>query len=340
MAETSIAWCDYTFNGWIGCEKVSPACRSCYASVDTYARVSASRGLPLWGPDSTRHVTSTANWLKPLAWDRRAASTTSDHKPRVFAHSLSDVAEDRRDLDEPRAWLSELIRRTRNLQWLLLTKRPENLTRLFRRDVLELCWVGTTAEDQPRFDERWEHLRHCPAAVRFLSVEPQLGGLDIGAALPCSSCGGEGSVPVHGGGKACGACFAWAQGSPTRGPFVDWVIVGGESGPRARPFDLAWARSLVEQCRAARVAAFVKQLGAITVDSAFAERDGTPALIAGMRDRAGADPSEWPEDLRVREWPVPCTGKLGCGGDCKLRCGHAGACLCVGDVDGPGSCPA
>lgn len=238
MAETSIAWCDYTHNGWIGCEKVSPACRSCYASVDTYARVSASRGLPLWGPDSTRHVTSVANWRKPLTWDRKAASMTSDHKPRVFAHSLSDVAEDRRDLDEPRAWLSELIRRTRNLQWLLLTKRIEHMTRLFQRDVLEMCWVGTTAEDQRRADERIPHLLTTPAAVRFVSVEPQLGPVDLAPWLE------EHSPETTG-------C--------RRQPALSWCIVGGESGPKARPFDLAWARSLRDQCKSAGTRFFMKQ---------------------------------------------------------------------------------
>lgn len=273
MAETTIAWCDYTFNGWIGCEKVSPACRSCYASVDTYARVSASRGLPLWGPDSTRHVTSVANWRKPLAWDRKSASMTSDHKPRVFAHSLSDVAEDRRDLDEPRAWLSELIRRTPNLQWLLLTKRPENLRRLVPEDILLRCWVGTTAEDQQRADERIPHLLATPAAVRWVSVEPQLGPIDLSIYLA------RGVIEAKPGDDDYDA--------------LQWVVQGGESGPRARPFDLAWARGLRDQCKAAGVAFFMKQLGA--------NAHGGDEL--GIRDRAGADPDEWPDDLRVREFP-------------------------------------
>lgn len=295
MAETTIAWCDYTFNGWIGCEKVSPACRSCYASVDTYARVSASRGLPLWGPGSTRHVTSVANWRKPLAWDRKAASMTSDHKPRVFAHSLSDVAEDRRDLDEPRAWLSELIRRTPNLQWLLLTKRIEHMARLFARDVLERCWVGTTAEDQQRADERIPHLLQTPAAVRFVSVEPMLGPVTLPRYRPVID------AATH------PRDLAMAGSSP-----LDWVICGGESGPKARPFDVVAAEALRDQCRDAGVAFFMKQFGARPFDSREPDREGEPHPDGPAFDLScrlklshpkGEDPSEW-SGTWPREFPA------------------------------------
>lgn len=108
----------------------------------------------------------------------------------------------------------------------------------------------------------------------------------------------DGRVLMASGGS--GASWLWRRDDGQR---INWIIVGGESGPNARPFDVAWARSTIEQCRAAGVSCFVKQIGAIAVDSRFAEKDGTPGFIAGLRDRAGADPSEWPADLRVQEFP-------------------------------------
>lgn len=131
MAETNIQWCSrprpdgtmmpgYTFNGWIGCDKVSAGCKACYAENQTYARVSKARGLPLWGAAAARHVTSEANWRKPESWSRLAASLGEQHL--VFSASLSDVFEDRPDLVAPRARLVEVIRSTPSLIWLLLTK--------------------------------------------------------------------------------------------------------------------------------------------------------------------------------------------------------------------------
>jgi protein gp37 len=175
-------------------------------------------------------------------------------------------------------------------------------------------WLGVSVEDQERADERIPHLLRVPAAVRFLSCEPLLEAVDLHAARY-----------AHPDGSTIGAVTSWDGG-------VDWVIVGGESGPGARPFDLAWARSLVAQCKATRVACFVKQLGANPVTNYYGrdggesaaqceertgaeitvagwdERDGQPPLHTvyqvPLRDPKGGDMAEWPEDLRVREMPA------------------------------------
>lgn len=143
-------------------------------------------------------------------------------------------------------------------------------------------WMGTSVENQAAADERIPHLRYVPAVVRFLSVEPLLGPVD--------------DLPLAG---------------------IDWVIVGGESGPKARPCDVSWIRSIRDQCKAAGVPCFVKQLGAHVRDlgamaahsfepeecwPAGTKQDGTTILLA---DKKGGDWSEWPEDLRVREFPQP-----------------------------------
>jgi protein gp37 len=135
-------------------------------------------------------------------------------------------------------------------------------------------WLGVSVENQATADERIPLLLQTPAAVRFLSCEPLLRLIEI--RRPAT------------------------MGAPKTGERLDWVIVGGESGPEARPCDLAWVRSLVSQCQAASVPVFVKQLGARPTC------DGCGDLIAikGPQDRKGGDPDEWPPDLRVREYPT------------------------------------
>lgn len=168
-------------------------------------------------------------------------------------------------------------------------------------------WLGVSVEDQRTADERIPVLLDTPAAVRWVSQEPQIGPVTYRHSWlsgACTSCGmpyqpgdyrwDDESTDHYrpGGQEHCGA----------RGPRLDWIVVGGESGPGARPFDLAWARSTIAQCRAASVRCFVKQLGAWPIFSALfadAPRQGHERL----RDRKGGDWSEWPEDVRVREWP-------------------------------------
>lgn len=295
MGETTIEWCHFTHNPWIGCTKISMGCQKCYASVDTYARVSASRGLPLWGPGSTRHRTSAANWKKPFAWDRKAVDARVDAKmdglpyerPRVFCASLCDIFEDHPSLDAYRADLWPIIEKCRELDWMLLTKRPQNILRMvpekWRTEWPRHVWVGTSVENQDAANERIPWLLKVPARVRFLSMEPLLGPVDLMAAW----------------GDAIRAPLAVAQ-------TIDLVIVGGESGPSARSFDLAWARQIRDDARAMRIAYFFKQAGANAVDS---DAPDPPGLIRGgpmelnLLERKGGELSELPPDLRLREMP-------------------------------------
>jgi protein gp37 len=261
-SETGIAWTDHTFNPWWGCEKVSPGCAHCYAeSWD--ARWKGGH----WGKDSPRRFFGEKHWNEPRTWN--AAALKAGQRARVFCASMADVFEDRRDLDEERNRLFVLIRETPQLDWQLLTKRPENVLRLLPPGVVlpwPNIWIGTTVEDQKRADARIPALLQVPAAVRFLSVEPLLGPISFRWApwVPLSR--------VHSTGHLDGL-----NG-------IHWGIVGGESGQGARPMALEWARTALAQFREAGVRTFVKQLG-------------------GARDKRD-DPAGWPVDLRVREFPT------------------------------------
>jgi len=171
---------------------------------------------------------------------------------------------------------------------MFAAKEPGRAFPSWVRWPLSNVWIGVSVEDQQRADERIPHLLRVPAAVRFLSVEPMLGPIDMEVFLSARVCTEE--------------CAADPMGCDhdTAKPALHWVIVGGESGGGARPFDLAWARSIVEQCKAAGVACFVKQLGAAPELHGHAFNEVHVNII---RDRKGGDPSEWPEDLRVRQWP-------------------------------------
>jgi protein gp37 len=222
MAENSkIEWTTHTFNPWIGCQKVSPGCDHCYAETmmeRRYHRVE-------WGPHGERKRTSAAYWRQPTKW---AKSATAAVRPRVFCASLADWL-DNRVPNEWRRDLAELIAATPQLDWLLLTKRPENFDKHApwpQDDVPANVWLGITAEDQARFDARWPHIRGRKAHRHFISYEPGLG-------------------PLH---------------LPTQGDIPDWIICGGESGPGKRPFDLEWARLCRDECRERGVAFFMKQI--------------------------------------------------------------------------------
>lgn len=299
--QTEIAWTDHTFNPWWGCQRVSPGCEHCYA--ETFAK---RTGHAVWGPQSDRRFFGDKHWAEPLKWNAKAAR--DGVRRRVFCASMADVFEDREDLRRHRARLATLIRKTQHLDWLLLTKRPENAARLWRsawerargtdadppeHEWFENIWLGTTVEDQKRADERIPHLLKVPARVRFLSCEPLLESVDLKAFMPWAF--RNGVRP-----NADGTPFALPAVGGSRG--VDWVIVGGESGGCARPFDLAWARAIVGHCKVNGVPCFVKQYGARAVDSdgiAGSNEDG----LVQLRDRKGGDWTEWTPDLRVREWP-------------------------------------
>lgn len=229
---TGIEWTDHTFNPWWGCVRVSPACEHCYA--ETFA---ARFGVQ-WGVKAERKPASEKVWAAPLRWNR--AAEKAGVRARVFCASMADVFEDRRDLDAARERLFALIEATPWLDWQLLTKRPEAVMRLVPERWKRLppnVWIGTTVEDQRRANERIPHLLQIPADVRFLSCEPLLGPVNLHSALYIGDEGG----------------YEYA-GSPRQ--MIDWVIVGGESGPGARPMRSSWARSIRDQCAQVGVGGF------------------------------------------------------------------------------------
>ncbi len=249
---SSIEWTNHTFNPWWGCVKVSPACKHCYA--EAWAK---RVGKDVWGINASRRFFGPSHWAEPIKWDKLAAK--QGVRERVFCASMADVFEHRADLDQARADLWALIEGTPNLDWLLLTKRPENVMAMapWGRAWPANVWIGTTVESQQYAEERLPHLAAVPAAVRFISAEPLLGPLDL---------------------------RNW-MGS------LDWVITGGESGPRARPTSPSWFQDLLRQCMAAEVAFHFKQWGdwapgqGINLAKFRAERteDGTVMVRVGKK---------------------------------------------------------
>lgn len=266
MGETKIEWTHFSFNPWIGCQKVGPGCDHCYA--ESWDARGLQQRETRWGPHAARTRTSAANWRKPLAWNRAAAAAGERH--RVFCASLADVFDNHASiLPEWRDDLWRLIEATPNLDWMLLTKRPGNIGNMlpvpFDFDRLyPNVWLGCTVVNQAEADRDIPKLLAVPAKVRFLSAEPLLGPVDI--------------ERVYMDKIDC------VFGETANMPGLDLVIVGGESGPGARPMHPDWARSLRDQCNAAGVAFFVKQLSS-----------GRPKPIKNI--------TEFPEDLQVREMP-------------------------------------
>lgn len=252
MAKTKIGWCKtikpdgtfvwgYTFNGWKGCTKVGEAgfsaCDFCWAESMAGRLFKEAK----WGKGQKRVKSSAAYMKQPLAWNRKAEREGVRYK--VFANSMSDIF----DTEVPDEWrheIFELIRKTPHLDWLLLTKRPHVAFRYFHqhmnptKDVIwnspdehhwpQNAWLGTTVES-PRYMWRTSHIAKVPAPVLFLSVEPLI--------------------------------------EPFRGDdlrrltdLVDWIIVGGESGPKARPMPGDWARLIKDRCARAGVKFFMKQM--------------------------------------------------------------------------------
>lgn len=226
MAEDSkIEWTDHTFNPWTGCTKVSPGCDHCYA--ESWAKRS---GHVQWG-NHDRKRTTAAYWRGPMIWHEKSRQFFRSHRrrQRIFCASLADVF----DNQAPQAWRNDLftlICSTPSLDWLLLTKRPQNICKMLPADWgdgYHNVWLGTTAEDQARYDQRWSHLAAVPAAVRFVSYEPAIGPLRLAAA----------------------------------GMQPDWLICGGESGGNARDMSPTWAREIADDCAVRGVAFFFKQWG-------------------------------------------------------------------------------
>lgn len=255
MAENShIGWTTHTFNTCWGCTKVSAGCKHCYA--DTLAR---RFGDDIWGPGAGRKPMSDKYWASLDKWQRKAEKGVTDDErhPRVFCNSMSDLFEGPETCQTDaayavvtagRARLFAAIARTPNLQYLLLTKRPENMNAMVPESWKDgwpaNVWAGTSVEDQENADRRIPLLLQVPAR-RFLSVEPLLGPIDLWSARY--------DWPLGGAGK--GSAFAWGNG-------VSWVIVGGESGPGARPMHPDWVRRIRDDTVAAEVPFFFKQWGA------------------------------------------------------------------------------
>jgi protein gp37 len=357
MAEnTKIEWCDMTFNHVRGCTKVSDGCKNCYAETMSGRNPGT---LGIWGPNGTRVVASEAMWKQPVKWDREAKAAGERH--RVFCASLADVFEDwagsmvdsngstlYRNVDgshwrpwpgteaasrsglqpltisDVRARLFRLIDATPNLDWLLLTKRPENFARMMplvdqldgecvfpsdRQKVRPNVWLGVSVENQKAADERIPLLLQTPAAVRFVSAEPllgpvdlKLGGKNFGGRWKCSSCGLVGTNADEIGMGRCAQCGHEIDEEDCG---IHWIICGGESGHGARPMNISWVKSIIQQCEAAGTSVFIKQLGSRPIgDHPGCLIDCGCGLHNGFHDRKGGDISEFPIDLQVREFPV------------------------------------
>lgn len=347
---TKVEWTDEVWNPTRGCRRISPGCEHCYAERQAIRMsgdggayeglVKLSKSGPRWTglghfvPDKL---------VEPLHWK----------KPRrIFVDSMSDLFFEEFSNEQIAAVFGIMVACPRHT-FQVLTKRPERavqwfrwleksarecnagrgmseaafclayaqrstLDPLLRRNVDVNCarpwpllnvWIGVSIEDQPRAAERLPMLLDLPAALRFVSYEPALGPVDFNATIAgdvlseCDECSGQDPT--------CEACSGLGR--------VDWIIVGGESGNGARPFDLAWARSAVRQCQEAGVPVFVKQLGARPIESRRnsieinrrtnnaklhlkifeASFDGPLVL----NDPKGGDMAEWPADLRIREFP-------------------------------------
>lgn len=249
MAEnTAIEWTDATFNPWEGCQKVGPGCDHCYAETRN-ARFGGGVAVN-WGPHAPRRRTTPENWRKPLAWNGAHAEFFAKHgrRQRVFCASLADVFDNAVD-PMWRADLFRLIDATPNLDWLLLTKRIGNARDMIKQARgLPDCewygqanvWIGATVVNQEEADRDIPKLLDTPAARRFLSMEPLLGPVDLSGNLPAER------------------ALRWHRPMLS---MLDWVIVGGESGPEARPMHPDWARSVRDQCAAAAVPFLFKQWG-------------------------------------------------------------------------------
>jgi len=231
-----IGWCYDTFSPWRGCQKVSPACQHCYAEA-----MSKRFDGDIWGPSAPRLFQNDEYWKKPIRWN--AAARRAGKRLRIFCASMADVFENRTDLVAPRARLFGLIEATPSLDWLLLTKRPENIERLSPKLGQPNVWLGTSAENQKYWDERMPILMAIPAIVHFVSAEPLLSPITMNEL----------------------------------GLYPEWLICGGESGPKARPMEREWAESFRDQCQANNVAFFMKQM---------------------------AKKAPIPAELLVRQWPA------------------------------------
>ena len=310
MAEnTKIEWTDHTFNPWEGCQKVGAGCLHCYAETRN-ARFAGGQAVN-FGPGAPRRRTTAANWRKPLAWNANHEEFFAKHgrRQRVFCASLADVFDNAVD-PQWRVDLFSLILKTPNLDWLLLTKRIGVVPKLLDESIRHIeslpdwtdekphpleavrnmladwvllrkppknIWLGATIVNQEEADRDIPKLLSVAAAVHFLSMEPLLGPVDLtGEYLKAKL----GEYPFKG---------LPAEHRTQLLEMLDWVIVGGESGPGARPMSPDWARALRDQCQAAGVPFFFKQWGEWSPGYAEHGNDlGYDAIVDAVQH-------EWPE---------------------------------------------
>ncbi len=267
MADNSaIEWTDHTFNPWTGCTNISPGCDNCYAEA-----WSKRSGHVKWGKFPRKRTTE-AYWKAPLIWQSKADYFAALHgrRQRVFCASLADVFDNKA---EP-SWRDDLfaiIRATPALDWQLLTKRPQNIKKMlptdWGKDGYSNVWLGFTAEDQERFDQRKRFIDEIPARFWFVSYEPAIGALRINESDPAP----------------------------------DWLIVGGESGHKARRMAPNWARDIISDCRTRGIAPFLKQWGSYANNPLCVER-GLSQAEAKAHDRDGKGGGQLDGKL-IREFP-------------------------------------
>ena len=346
---TKIQWCHHTFNPWVGCSKVHAGCANCYAEADMDKR----RHFAVWGTAGTRVRTTLANWVKVMKWNREAEAAGGRRRvfcasladvfeswdgpilnhsgQKIFIGPDGETMATALDiehggaikikegwrpmtLDDVRRDLFELIDNTPWLDWMLLTKRPENVSKMWpvlagaslaenraRYDCGEIAnlafrdnvWIGTSVSNQATADTMLPELLMCRdlSPVLFVSAEPLLAAIDF-------------QYVLHDG-------YQWdtlegtRKGTITRDIIpshsLDLVIVGGESGPNARSCGVVWVRSIIEQCRETNVSCFVKQLGR---DPFWSGPDVAAGWHRSFSDPKGGDPEQWPNDLRVRQIPI------------------------------------
>jgi len=360
MAErTEIAWCDSTFNPWIGCMKVSTSagggggCDHCYAEVSTPSRVLRASGRETWGPGALRQRTSDVTWKLPRLWngsqfvqcracgwrgEERAADWRHSElgpsretwalcpsckgqgslhaaRRRVFCASLADVFDNEVD-PAWRADLFSLIADTPNLNWLLLTKRIGNAERMIDEALKTMwnvglpwpcrwpwpnVWLGATVVNQAEADRDVPKLLATPAAVRFLSIEPMLGPINLGNAIDKN--------PLHGH-FGCAVPDGAQMARYIMPPSLDWIIAGGESGPHARLAHPDWFRALRDQCAAAGVPFLFKQWG----EWVPYEHSAQPPFLWSQHghefDAHGLPDFESEDGQRQREWHIDWVDQL------------------------------
>ncbi len=310
---TRIEWCDHTWNPWRGCEHATlpdgtkhPGCDHCYAELQAKRNPSV---LGIWGADGTRPVGVDKYWDLPRQWQKRAAKTGV--RESCFP-SFMDPFEDRPSLVPLRRRMFDVIAACPDVDFILLTKRPQNARRMLPAEHCANVWLLASVSDQLSANAMIPHVLNCRDLVSVLgaSYEPAIGPVDWTAIQMPDELEGLrfDALRQHNDDR-------YGQSDAT----LDWIIVGGESGHHARPFNLAWARSTIEQCAVARVACFVKQVGAKPIErypsawpNGYPHGDQSVRLIGdgygtfgvtGLRDKKGGDMSEWPADLCVRQRP-------------------------------------